>query len=115
MKIAPPESMGANLTEMVKEIRSLGAEPILITSLTRRGFNSTGQVQDTLQPWADVTIKVAKEQGTHVLDLHAASIKYVEALGSDAAHRLNRLPEDNTRKRRDFTHKCHLLTPSLQI
>lgn len=53
MKIAPPESMGANLTEMVKEVRGIGGEPVLVTSLTRRTFNSDGTVADTLGPWAD--------------------------------------------------------------
>ena len=45
--------MGTNLTEMVREIRDLGAEPVLVTSLTRRSFNSDGTIADTLGPWAD--------------------------------------------------------------
>jgi len=97
MKVAPPESMGQNITVMIKTIRSLGAEPILITPITRRGFNANGTVADTLQPWADITKKVAKEQKTHLLDLHEESIKYIEAIGEDAAHRLNKSPTDNTR------------------
>lgn len=52
MKIAPPESMGVNLTAMVKEVRNLGAEPVLVTSLTRRSFRANGTVADTLGPWA---------------------------------------------------------------
>lgn len=52
-KIATPDSMGKNLTTMVRQIRSLGAEPVLVTSLTRRSFNSNGTVADTLGPWAD--------------------------------------------------------------
>jgi len=96
MKIATPESMGANLTAMVKQVRSLGAEPVLVTSLTRRTFNSDGTISDALGPWAAQTILISQQQGTHLLDLHAASIKYVEAIGPDAAHRLNRLPDDNT-------------------
>ncbi|KAF9003982.1 SGNH hydrolase [Cyathus striatus] len=96
MKIAPPESMGANLTVMVEQVRSLGAEPVLVTSLTRRSFNSDGTVADALGPWANETILISQQQKTHLLDLHAASIKYVEAIGPDAAHRLNRLPDDNT-------------------
>ncbi|KAF8917423.1 SGNH hydrolase [Mucidula mucida] len=96
MKIAPPESMGVNMTLMVQEIRALGAEPILVTSLTRRSFNDDGTIADTLQPWADEAILVAQEQGTHLLDLHAASIAYCEAIGEAASHRLNRLEDDNT-------------------
>jgi hypothetical protein len=52
-KIAPPESMGANLTSMVKQIRMIGGEPVLVTSLTRRTFNVNGTVADTLGPWAN--------------------------------------------------------------
>ncbi|PPQ64111.1 hypothetical protein CVT24_008928 [Panaeolus cyanescens] len=95
-KIAAPESMGKNLTTMVQQVRSLGAEPVLITSLTRRSFSSNGKVSDTLAPWAAQTKLIAQQQGTRVLDLHAASIKYVEAIGPDAAHRLNKSPSDNT-------------------
>jgi lysophospholipase L1-like esterase len=52
MKIGPPESMGANLTSMVKQIRAIGGEPVLVTSLTRRSFDSKGKVSDGLAPWA---------------------------------------------------------------
>ncbi|KAF8149901.1 SGNH hydrolase [Crassisporium funariophilum] len=96
MKIAPPESMGTNMTAMVKQIRAIGGEPVIVTSLTRRSFNANGTVADQLGPWADEAILIAQQQGAHLLDLHAASIKYVEAIGPDAAHRLNRLPDDNT-------------------
>lgn len=53
MKIAPPESMGTNLTSMIQQIRAVGGEPVMVTSLTRRSFNSDGTVADTLGPWAD--------------------------------------------------------------
>ncbi|KIK63043.1 carbohydrate esterase family 12 protein [Collybiopsis luxurians FD-317 M1] len=103
MKIAPPESMGANLTVMVQQIRAVGAEPVLVTSLTRRNFNADGTIDDALGPWANETILISQaslpyrlQQNTHLLDLHAASITYVEEIGPDAAHRLNRSPDDNT-------------------
>jgi len=96
MKIAPPESMGANLTKMVQQVRALGGEPVLVTSLTRRNFNADGTVDDALGPWANETILISQQQKTHLLDLHQESINYVEAIGPDAAHRLNRLPDDNT-------------------
>ncbi|TRM64848.1 SGNH hydrolase-type esterase domain-containing protein [Schizophyllum amplum] len=96
MKIAEPESMGANLTIMVQELRALGAEPVLVTSLTRRSFNDDGTVADTLGPWAEETIAVAEAEDVSYIDLHQASIDYVEAIGEDAAHRLNREEDDNT-------------------
>jgi hypothetical protein len=52
MKIAGPESMAANLTRFVSDIRGLGAHPILLTPLSRRGFkNNTMIINDTLGPW----------------------------------------------------------------
>ncbi|RDB25595.1 Rhamnogalacturonan acetylesterase RhgT [Hypsizygus marmoreus] len=95
-KVAPPESMAVNLTSMVQQIRSIGGEPVLVTSLARRTFNANGAVTDTLGPWAAATILVAQQERTHVLDLHKSSIAYVEAIGPDSAHILNRLPDDNT-------------------
>ncbi|KAF7312251.1 hypothetical protein MIND_00238100 [Mycena indigotica] len=96
MKIAPPESMGANLTVMVNQIRTLGAEPVLVTSLTRRTFFANGTIQDLLGPWADETILISQQLGTHLIDLHSTSITYCTKLGPDASHRLNRTPDDNT-------------------
>jgi lysophospholipase L1-like esterase len=51
-RIAPPESMGANLTSMVEQIRAIGGEPILVTPLTRRNFKY-GTVTDSLRRWAN--------------------------------------------------------------
>jgi hypothetical protein len=54
MKIAGPESMAANMTEFVSDIRGLGAHPIILTPLSRRGFKSDNvTINDTLGPWAD--------------------------------------------------------------
>ncbi|KAJ7931548.1 hypothetical protein B0H13DRAFT_1958735 [Mycena leptocephala] len=82
MKIAPPESMGANLTIMVDQIRALGAEPVLVTSLTRRTFFDNGTIQDLLAPWADETILISQQLQTHLLDLQLT--------------RLHTSPDDNT-------------------
>ncbi|KAG8715436.1 hypothetical protein FRC08_010584 [Ceratobasidium sp. 394] len=97
MKVMTPEAMGANLGKFIGEIRGVGAEPILITSLTRRNFNADNEtLNDTLGPWVNETILISQEKQTHLLDLHKWSMWYVEKIGPDAAHRLNRLPDDNT-------------------
>ena len=54
MKVAPPETMGTNLAKFIDEVRAVGAEPILVTSLTRRSFNSDNvTLNDPLGPWAN--------------------------------------------------------------
>ena len=51
-KFAPPESMGRNLTTIVKAIGAVGGEPVLVTSLTRRNFRADGTINDALADWA---------------------------------------------------------------
>ncbi|KAF9526077.1 SGNH hydrolase-type esterase domain-containing protein [Crepidotus variabilis] len=94
-KVALAESMAANLTYMANTLKSAGAVPLLVSSLTRRGFNGS-TVSDTLQPFAEASLDVARKLLLPSIDLHGASLKYVNKIGVDAAHRLNRLPNDNT-------------------
>ncbi|KAL7413554.1 SGNH hydrolase-type esterase domain-containing protein [Mrakia frigida] len=97
MKIAPPESMGANLTRFIAETRSLGAYPVLITSVSRRSFvGETDVIKDTLGPWADETTRVGATTKTPVLPLLATSISYQESIGRVATWILNRSPTDFT-------------------
>jgi lysophospholipase L1-like esterase len=74
----------ANLRRYVAEARAAGAIPILVTPLTRRSFRN-GSLQDDLAPWAEAVIKVARETGTPLLDLHATSVAAVQAMGARAA------------------------------
>lgn len=116
--------MGKNLTAMVAQIRAVSGEPVLITSLSRRNFFSNGTVDDILGPWADgapsssypftrkkqaddvtETILIAQQQKTVLLDLHKASLTYVQELGATASHRLNLAASDNTRKLRSLSRR----------
>ncbi|KAK7049804.1 hypothetical protein VNI00_005234 [Paramarasmius palmivorus] len=90
------EVMHRDLTNMVQQIRDLKADPILVTSLVRRDFDANGKVVYDLEPWANVTTTVAKEQNTHYIDLHGASHEYCEAIGPAASHRLNPTSADTT-------------------
>ncbi|KAJ9104092.1 hypothetical protein QFC20_004669 [Naganishia adeliensis] len=97
MKIAGPESMAANLTRFVSDIRGLGAHPILLTPLSRRGFkNNTMIINDTLGPWGKAARGVATSTNSTLLPLLESSINYLQLIGPDAAHLMNRLPADNT-------------------
>ncbi|MDC7685281.1 rhamnogalacturonan acetylesterase [Asticcacaulis sp. BYS171W] len=69
-----------NLRLYVKEARAAGAIPVLVTPLTRRDFVN-GSLQDSLAPWADRVIAVAKEMNVPLIDLHATSVATVQAMG----------------------------------
>ncbi len=70
-----------NLARYVKEVRELGATPILVTPLTRRSFKGE-YVHNDLAPWAGATRQVAAEQKVALVDLNAASLAAVQAMGS---------------------------------
>lgn len=81
----------ANLARYVDEARAAGAEPILVTPLTRRIFND-GKLDNDLAPWAEAARRVASEKGVPLLDLNAQSVAAVQAMGGAAADRFAQLP-----------------------
>lgn len=87
----------SNLIKFVEEVRAVNATPILVTSLSRRRFsNSTGKVNENL---ADVTAaakEAASKSGAKIIDLNAASTKYLNAVGPDKAATYNLQPTDFT-------------------
>ena len=81
----------ANLARYVDEARAAGAEPILVTPLTRRIFRD-GKLDNDLAPWAEAARRVAREKGVPLLDLNAESVAAVQAMGQAAADRFAQLP-----------------------
>jgi len=77
----------ANLKDYVRDVKTTGAEPVLITPLTRRWFTD-GRLRDDLLPWAEATKRVAQEEGVPVLDLHRASVDAIQAMGPVEANTL---------------------------
>ncbi|KAF8523254.1 hypothetical protein JB92DRAFT_3265267 [Gautieria morchelliformis] len=93
--------MGQNLTKMVAQIQA-GGEPVLVTSLTRRTFDAVGIHLDL----GEDSTAIALRKRIHTSSILMTSIAYVEAIGPDAVHRLNRLPSDNMRNRVAFERQC---------
>ncbi|RYP51587.1 hypothetical protein DL768_003094 [Monosporascus sp. mg162] len=90
------EQFQENLERLAEEVKGAGGTPILVTSLTRRTFTSEHQVEDSLHNERLATIAAAEATDTAVLDLNAASIDYVNAIGEAAAHSYNLKEGDRT-------------------
>jgi lysophospholipase L1-like esterase len=75
----------ANLRRYIEEARATGAQPVLITPLTRRMFRD-GQLQNDLAPWAAATIKIATDMKVPLVDLNSRSAEAVQAMGPVAAN-----------------------------
>ncbi len=90
-----------NLTRYIAEARQIGAQPVLVTSLTRRNFNAQGKIlPEHLEPMTDSQAKstpdflegyveaaraVAAEQHVPLIDLNARSVELMNQLGPRAA------------------------------
>lgn len=80
-----------NLRRYVTETRAAGAEPVLLTPLTRRQFRD-GVLDNDLAPWADAVRAVAAEMHVPLVDLNARSAAAVQAMGPSAANAFAELP-----------------------
>lgn len=81
----------ANLRRYVEEVRAAGAEPVLLTPLSRREFKA-GKLYNTLDVWSDQVRKVAAETKTPLVDLNRDSAAAVDRLGAVDAMKLAMAP-----------------------
>ncbi len=77
----PPKQFKSNLKKFVKETRSKKAHPILLTPVTRRRFDSSGQVVDTHVQYSKLVKEVASTQEVPLIDLDSLSINLIQKLG----------------------------------
>ena len=94
----PATTYTANMARYVDDVRAIGAQPILVTSLTRRNFSKTepGRIEDTLGPFVEAVKQVAAAKHVPLIDLHAASLALCEQLGPVDTAKLNPAKPDGT-------------------
>jgi len=99
----PATTYTENLSHFIDEVRAQGGQPILVTSLTRRIFSKTDpkHIESTLTPWADAAKKLGAAKGVPVIDLHASSLAYCEAIGPERTGEFN-FPDQSGKN--DTTH-----------
>lgn len=70
------------LVNYLEIVREKNARPVLVTPVERRRWKN-GQSLETLTDYAAAVRQVGKEQNVPVLDLHAMSLEFYQALGPD--------------------------------
>lgn len=70
-----------NLIRYIQEIRSKGANPLLITPVMRRKFDESGKFIDQHGEYPQVMREVAKQLQVPLIDLHAKSQRAIEQHG----------------------------------
>ncbi|KAF4305568.1 putative gdsl-like lipase acylhydrolase protein [Botryosphaeria dothidea] len=82
-----------NLAKFVDEVRDAGGYPILVSSLSRRGYED-GRVVENLANETAAALSVAEEKGALSINLNKASTDYLNAIGSEDAWTYNLTPDD---------------------
>jgi len=79
----PLDDYRALLIDYIGKARAKGATPILITSVNRRSFDSTGRIVNSLLPYTDMVRETAVSQHVALIDLNAMSKTLFEAMGTE--------------------------------
>jgi lysophospholipase L1-like esterase len=74
------------LKQMIAAARQKGATPILVTPMNRLTFDADGKITNSLGDFPAAVRQTAKEEGVALIDLHAMSQPFYEALGPVVAH-----------------------------
>ena len=77
-----PAEYEKNLTQMISDVETEGANPILLSSVVRRHFDDTGKLKKT-HPYSDIVKKVAKKTGVTFLDMEKITHDYFQAMGDE--------------------------------
>lgn len=84
----PATTYRENLIACVKEARTAGAQPILVSSVARRIFDN-GRLRCELKPYVDAKKKVAEDEKVPLVDLFARSVTLLQQLGEAKADEFN--------------------------
>ena len=76
-------SYKTDLANLVSEVRDHGATPIVVTPMQRRTFDANGHVTNSHGDYPEAVRQVAREKSVALIDLHAMSTSFYEALGAD--------------------------------
>jgi len=78
-----PDEFSNNLNRFVKDVRSKNATPVLITPVARRKFDSSGNIIDTHQQYAQLIKDVAKKDNVVLIDLNKESMALLQQTGPE--------------------------------
>jgi lysophospholipase L1-like esterase len=81
--VGPFTTYKASLVRYTEEARRRGATVVLITPMQRRTFDAEGRITDSHGDYDDAVRQAAKELNAPLIDLHASSKPFYEALGPE--------------------------------
>jgi lysophospholipase L1-like esterase len=85
----PDTTFAANLRRYVQDVRSVGAIPILVSSLSRRNYKGGTLVDDGLEAYAAATRRVAAEENVTFVDLFGLSRHLLAGMSQEQADKFD--------------------------
>lgn len=85
---APQTTYRTSLIRFVNEARSKGANPILVTPVMRRKFDTKGTFVDQHGEYPGVVREIAQQMNVPLIDLHASSQKLIEQHGVEGSKKM---------------------------
>ena len=79
----PEDQFEANLIRFIHDVRSVKANPVLITPAARRKFDASGTIQETHAVYAAIVRRVAAAQDVPLIDLDKESMAMLQELGPE--------------------------------
>jgi lysophospholipase L1-like esterase len=81
----PEKDFKTNLIRYINDTRNKKANPVLITPVARRKFDSTGHIQETHAVYAQIVRDVAKENNVPLIDLAERAKALYQQLGPETS------------------------------
>jgi lysophospholipase L1-like esterase len=78
-----PENYKINLGRFITETRNKKANPVLLTPVTRRQFDSLGHIKETHEVYSNLVREVAKQYNTPLIDIDEKSKELVQKFGPE--------------------------------
>lgn len=112
----PDTTFAENLKLYIRDVRAIGATPVLVTSLSRRTFKDGAVVED-LKDYAAATRKVGEEEHVSVIDLNALSTAMLNRMGQKEADGFNAVGQEKERLAvgKSATDRTHLNPHGQQV
>lgn len=80
----------------VTAFREAGAQPVIVSSVTRRTFGKDNKIASTLTPYAEAAKALAAEMKAPFIDLHTLSVEHHNRIGPEASMAYNPKKDDIT-------------------
>ena len=87
-RYTPPADYRNNLIRFITDVKAKGGNPVLLTPVMRRKFDSSGNFVDTHGEYPDIVRTVAKEQKVPLIDMHRDSEVVIKSYGVEGSRKL---------------------------